>query len=139
MQKGTSAERVFSFLYRTLDVSEMQPFKTPSFFSLMLLTMSTVMHAGTSYTAESSLGQCFRDISEGYILLFDRSFVDCVRECKRRRRCQTIRYDRGTLICMLYPKSSIPQTSYSGCFQSSREEFKNRYVRLCLILHVQLC
>ena len=101
---------------------------------LVLLVFNFAKCVTGIYTAESSLGQCFRDISEGYILLFDRSFVDCVRECKRRRRCQTIRYDRGTLICMLYPKSSIPQTSYSGCFQSSREEFKNRYVRLYLLI-----
>ena len=101
---------------------------------LVLLVFNFAKCITGIYMAESSLGQCFRDISEGYILLFDRSFVDCVRECKRRRRCQTIRYDRGTLICMLYPKSSIPQTSYSGCFQSSREEFKNRYVRLYLLI-----
>lgn len=79
------------------------------------------------YTPETNLGKCFEGTSEGYILLFDRSFVDCVRECKRRPRCQALRYDRRTLICMLYPKDNIPKRDIGGCHQATRGEVLNRY------------
>lgn len=79
------------------------------------------------YTPETNLGKCFEGTSEGYILLFDRSFVDCVRECKRRPRCQALRYDRRTLICMLYPTDKIPKRDIGGCHQATREEVLNRY------------
>eukprot|EP00105_Crassostrea_gigas_P042860 XP_019927008.1 PREDICTED: uncharacterized protein LOC105338329 isoform X2 [Crassostrea gigas] len=52
---------------------------------------------------------------------------NCVRECKRRPRCQALRYDRRTLICMLYPTDKIPKRDIGGCHQATRQEVLNRY------------
>nr|XP_022291559.1 uncharacterized protein LOC111102911 isoform X1 [Crassostrea virginica] len=104
----------------------MQPFAKVLFSMLVLFIVYFGRHIAAKYTAESSLGPCFQNITGGYVLFFERSFVDCVRECKRRPRCQTIRYDRPILICMLY-STNIIQASPSGCFQASREEYINRF------------
>ena len=106
----------------------MQPFAKVLIFIVALFIFFFGRHTTAKYTAESSLGPCFQNITGGYVLFFERSAVECFRECKRRPRCQTIRYDRPILICMLY-STNITQASPSGCFQASREEFINRIVR----------
>lgn len=94
---------------------------------LSLLNIGFLGNA-VGYTPETNLGKCFEGTSEGYILLFDRSFVDCVRECKRRPRCEALRYDRRILVCMLYPTDQIPRRNICGCHQAFRWEFINQYV-----------
>ncbi|XP_052687936.1 fibroleukin-like isoform X1 [Crassostrea angulata] len=94
---------------------------------LSFLNINFLSSVAGLYTPETNLGKCFEGTSDGYILLFDRSFVDCVRECKRRPRCQALRYDRRTLICMLYPTDKIPKRDVGGCHQASRGEVINRY------------
>nr|XP_011428932.2 fibroleukin-like [Crassostrea gigas] len=97
-------------------------------FVLSLLNIILYFLGNTlGYTPETNLGKCFEGTSEGYILLFDRSFVDCVRECKRRPRCQALRYDRRVLICMLYPTDQIPKRDISGCYQAFRWEFIHQF------------
>lgn len=93
---------------------------------LSLLNIGFLGNA-VGYTPETNLGKCFEGTSEGYILLFDRSFVDCVRECKRRPRCEALRYDRRILVCMLYPTDQIPRRNICGCHQAFRWEFINQY------------
>lgn len=102
---------------------------------LSLQNINFLSNVAGLYTPETNLGKCFEGTSEGYILLFDRSFVDCVRECKRRPRCQALRYDRRTLICMLYPTDKIPKRDIGGCHQATRQEVLNRYVRRDILSH----
>lgn len=127
MQQSITFQCNYPVTMRTLDM--MLPSESVKILVLSLLNINFLSNVAGLYSPETNLGKCFEGTSEGYILLFDRSFVDCVRECKRRPRCQALRYDRRVLICMLYPTNKIPKRDISGCHQASRGEVINQYVR----------
>lgn len=60
-------------------------FEMGSKFVLLLLNIILYFFGNiVGYIFEINFGKCFEGIFEGYILLFDCLFVDCVCECKRR-------------------------------------------------------